>query len=58
MSYNVAPKECKMHKNNNHPLFSFIQELNEETPPKFEPNKEQIKHEDFKWLKEVSSLHP
>ena len=28
--------------------------MNEEPPPKSEPNKEQTKHEDFKWLKEVS----
>ena len=38
-------------------MCSFIQELNEEPPPKYEPNKEQIKHEDFKCLKEVSSIH-
>ena len=57
MSYNAAPKECNMHQNNNN-LCYFIQEVNEEPPPKSEPNKEQRKHEDFKWVKEVSSIHP
>ena len=58
MSYNAAPKEFNMHQYNNQPFFSFIQEVNEEPPPKYEPNKEQIKHEEFKCLKEVSSIHP
>ena len=30
----------------------FIQGVNEEPPPKSEPNNEQRKHEDFKWIKE------
>ena len=58
MSYNSAPKECNMYQNNNQPFFYFIQEVNEEPPPKYEPNKEQMKHEDFKLLQEVSSIHP
>ena len=53
MSYNVAPKEGKMHKKKSSTC-SFIQEVDEEPPPKSQPNKEQKKYEDFKWLKEVS----
>ena len=36
----------------------FIQEVNEESPLKYEPNNEQNKHGDFKLLKEVSPIHP
>ena len=39
-------------------MCSLIQEVDEEPPSKYEPNKEQRKHEDFKWIKEVSSIHP
>ena len=32
-------------------MCSFVQEDNEETPPKYEPNKEQGKHEYCNWIK-------
>ena len=34
-------------------MYSFIQEVNKESPLKFEPNSEQQKQGYFKWLKEV-----
>ena len=35
----------------------FIQGVNEEPPPKYEPNKDQRKHEDFKWIKYDQYTH-
>ena len=46
MSYNAAPKGRDMHQNS--AMYSFIQEVNEESPLKSEPNNEQKKQGDFK----------
>ena len=47
MSYNSAPKGIYMASKYS-AMYSFIQEVNEESPLKFEPNSEQHKQGDFK----------